>query len=324
MHSSKWKKPVEVLIFALLALAVNAFLNYALYPDNYSRLDIHQLVTGEYQDLFVGSSHGKCGIDPETVSAVTGKSGTNQCLGGEYPMDAYYLVREACRQGKPERVIFELDPGYFTTEPNEGPDFAILYRELPVSAVKLSYFCDKILDGDFRSTLFPWYLYRKKVLKMDEIIADKRSEAYQAYDAAKFEDDAQTYHASGFIERKEIAWDTSVMEAPFTWSEDTFYPEAETYFRRLAAYCEKEGIEFIAIVTPVPSVTEEAYSEEYEKSYAYFEELTAELGITYWNFNRMEDVEISRELSGFADYEGHMYGQTARQFSQALGELLAK
>ena len=80
--------------FIILALGINSVLNAALCPDTYTRADIFSLEEGDFQDLIVGSSHGKCGIDPEVLFEKTGRRSTDQCLGGEYPVDALYLVKE--------------------------------------------------------------------------------------------------------------------------------------------------------------------------------------------------------------------------------------
>lgn len=32
-------------------------------------------------------------IDPDTMEEVTGRSGHNMCVGGEYGIDAYYLTK---------------------------------------------------------------------------------------------------------------------------------------------------------------------------------------------------------------------------------------
>ena len=64
------------------------------------------------------------------------------------------------------------------------------------------------------------------------------------------------------------------------------------------------------------------FAEEYEKAYTYFEELTGELSIPFWNFNEAS-YGFERSISGYADSEGHMYGKTAKAFSQMLGECLA-
>ncbi len=42
--------------------------------------------------------------------------GHNLCVGGEYGIDAYYLAKLLLEKQKPERIIYEVDPGYFATQ----------------------------------------------------------------------------------------------------------------------------------------------------------------------------------------------------------------
>src|SRR5699024_601180 len=108
--------------FLMLCVAVNGFLNVCMIPYTYTRVDAHNLRTARYEEVFVGSSHGKCGLDPAVMQEVTGKISINVCQGGEYPVDAYFLVKEAARNRKLSRVILEVDPGYWVTEPNQTAD----------------------------------------------------------------------------------------------------------------------------------------------------------------------------------------------------------
>ena len=64
---------------------------------------------------------------------------------------------------KPKKIIYELDPGYWVSTATLGPEFRTIYDELPLSSVKVEYYVDKIWKTDFRTTLFPWYLYRKGI-----------------------------------------------------------------------------------------------------------------------------------------------------------------
>ena len=106
----KWMLP---LLFVAVFVGINELLNYVLYPYTYTRADVHHLAASEYEDVLVGTSHGKCGLDPQVLEEVTGHKTINVCQGGEYPLDVYYLVREAARNKKVSRVIYELDSGYW-------------------------------------------------------------------------------------------------------------------------------------------------------------------------------------------------------------------
>ena len=65
--------------FVLLAVIL-AGLDFLLYPCTFMRNDIHSVTTEAHDDIFMGTSHGKMNIDPDTVGEITGRSGHNLCV----------------------------------------------------------------------------------------------------------------------------------------------------------------------------------------------------------------------------------------------------
>ena len=100
MHN--FKRVLFPVIVLIVCTAVNSVLNYLLIPNNYVRIDIHNITTNEYDDVFLGTSHGFAGIDPETVDAATGRKSINLCRGGEYTRDSYYMLKLMCEHHVPE------------------------------------------------------------------------------------------------------------------------------------------------------------------------------------------------------------------------------
>lgn len=317
-----FKRGIWIAVFFILCFAVNGILNYCLYPYTYTRVDVHQLETGNFEELFVGSSHGKCGLDPQAMEEITGRKAYNVCQGGEYPMDAYFLVREAARHRKLKRVIYELDPGYWVTKPNQTGDYVGFYREMSWSKVKGGYFWGKMMDSDFRTVLFPWYLYRKEIKNIPHFIQVKQSRAYKEYDITAFCSRVQDYRKDGFISRKPAAGDKTKEDQPILWKEEDYQEDAGAYFEKLARFCKDEGIQLIAVTTPIPSRTYEKYQQAYEDGDRFFRKYMEELQVPYYNFNVEEGEGVPRDLSSFADHEGHLYFEPARTFTLAFGKKL--
>ena len=145
MHNSKrW---IRAVVFLLLIAVFGECMKFALIPPGYMRQDMHNIKENKYDDIFVGTSHGFAGISPEEVDRVTGRKSTNLCLPNEFPIDSYYLVREACRYNKPKRVIYELDPGYWVVDVNKGKEEVFIYNEFPSSVLKLQYAAENLENG---------------------------------------------------------------------------------------------------------------------------------------------------------------------------------
>ena len=59
----------------------------------------------------------------------------------------------------PKRIIYEVDPGYFVSEKEEGNNYLLFYHEFPFSKAKVEYFWNSIAKCNFRTVLFPQYEY---------------------------------------------------------------------------------------------------------------------------------------------------------------------
>ena len=103
MHN--FKKVLKTFLVLVVCVALLAALDLALYPCTFMRNDVHAVVTQQFDDIIVGTSHGKMDIDPEVMQEVTGRSGHNLCVGGEYGIDAYYLTKLIKEKQNPKRIL---------------------------------------------------------------------------------------------------------------------------------------------------------------------------------------------------------------------------
>lgn len=315
-----FKKWAAVFVIICIFVGGNELLTYLLYPYTYTRADMHHMITQEYEDLIVGTSHGKCGLDPQALAAVTGRKTLNVCQGGQYPVDSYYLVREAARHRKLSRVIYELDPGYWVTVPNQSADYVTFFHEMPWSRVKAEYLADKMLKGDFRNVVFPWYFYRKNVRNIGERVEQKRSRVYKEYITKPFQSEVQTFREDGFFARHRLETDKMEEDIPSLWQAPGPREDTMEAFDRLAEFCGKENIELVVVIMPIPGVTYEKYKEHYEAAESFLEKYMTDRNVDFHCYYQKKSADIPDALEEFADYDGHMYEETAVGFSRIFGE----
>ena len=308
-------------LFITLILCANEILVLALKPCTNFRNDMHKLETCQYDDLFVGTSHGKAGINPEVVDKITGEKSLNLCLGGEEVQDSYYIIKETCRVNKPKKIIYELDPGYWVTSATLGPEYRTVFDEFPMSEVKAEYYLDKIWNVDFRTTLFPWYLYRKGIKGAATRFCSKFSREYRNYDDMFYNQPAQSYTEQGQIRIHRS-------DAPKTetnlilWDENQLKPDAVKSFEKIMKLCKENNIKLTVITTPVPQEILEKYHDNFESANKFFTSFMEKKEITYYNYNYQEILEFDRSLNGFSDYEGHMYEEQSDVFSEEIGKVV--
>lgn len=316
-----FKGIVKVAAVVVLAAVILCGLDFVLYPCTFMRNDIHTVCTQTHDDIFVGTSCGKINIDPDITESITGKTGHNLCVGGEYGMDAYFLSKLVIKKQKPERIIYEIDPSYFVTEKEPGNNYLLFYHEFPVCRTKLEYFKAAMMDCDFRTVMFPWYEYslEYEFQKLPDTVYQKMN---HNYDVSYLKGHAQEYHESGFIERYPVDMDKIQMTEPKLFTEQGIKQKNMEYLEMLIDFCKEEGVEFIAVTTPTPEATLELYPDNFEAAWEYFRDFFQKKEVRYLNFNTEYYDFFPHDLTNYTDYDGHMNGEAARKFSEILGYLL--
>lgn len=316
-----FKKILKAEICVLVAVVAVRLMDLALYPCTFVRNDVHTVTNNQKDVIILGTSNGMSDLDPDAMLEGTGKTGHNLCVGGEYPVDSYYLTKLILEKQKPETIIFELSPGYFTTEKEKGNNYLLFYHEFPTSFTKFSYYRDTMLDCDFRSPMFAFHEYALgfEVSKMHDTLHQKLTENY---DVSYLKGEDQEYHENGFIEKYPVA----VEDFP-GYSSTLFSPEEvkETnmeYLGKLIELCKENDIEFIAATMPLaaPMLTYE--EESYQKAWDYFTAYFQQQDVEYYNFNREYYSSFGHELTNYVDYDGHMNGECARLFSKVFGQVV--
>ncbi|MEG1958144.1 MAG: hypothetical protein RR071_10500, partial [Lachnospiraceae bacterium] len=75
MHSSR--KYMSAILFIALCVSITELLYYAVVPSSIARVELHNLRSQSYDDIFIGGSHGLSAINPEVIDQQTGKTSTN-------------------------------------------------------------------------------------------------------------------------------------------------------------------------------------------------------------------------------------------------------
>ena len=319
----KMKRMSKVLLSLAAVAAVLVFLNLALYPCTFMRNDVHTVSTQQRDVLIMGTSCGKMGIDPESLLEGTGLTGHNLCVGGEYPADAYYLMRLALEKQDPKMVIYEIDPGYFMGRKEVGNNYLLFYHEFPAGKTRAAYFRDLLREHDFRTLFFPYYEY-----PLQTSLPRVKNTLYQRltgnYDTAYLKGQIQEYHESGFLEKYPVARENFPVPNHVIFDEDGIAPENMEYLEKLIGLCREKDIPFIAVSMPLPETTLAADQESLDRAWTYFSAFLQEQDVPYLNFNRELAQGYSHREEHFVDLDGHLNGESAREFSAILGSLLMK
>ena len=321
-----FRKWIGVPIIIAVAVCLLILLDFLLYPCTFTRNDMHAVLGKTSDDLYLGASHGKSNIDPASVQKVSGRTGHNFCTGGQYAIDSFYLTKLMLEKGHaPKRIVYEVSPGYFTSEKEEGNNYLLFYHEFPVSRSRLSYFRNAVARCNIRTMFFPWYEYDLSE-SIGKIPETARRKWKHDYSTEWLKGENQAYYEDGFIE-----YYPRDLNDPEQFTLDGFsemFPSdiKETnmeYLDRLIRLCEEHDIEFVAVITPLPEETIEAFSKGYDELDQYFKDFFASREVRFINFNDDEHYDLTGHARKyFTDLDGHMNGNAARAFSQVLASQL--
>ena len=319
MHN--FKKSIKAGACALVAVLLIKGMDIALYPCTFIRNDIHTVTTEQKDVIILGTSNGMSDLDPDSMLEGTGMTGHNLCVGGEYPIDAYYLTKLVIEKQKPKTIIFELSPGYFTTEKEKGNNYLLFYHEFPMSVTKAEYFKDAILDCDVRFPMFAFHEYSLsyELSKMKDTVYQKVN---HNYDVSYLKGETQEYHENGFIEKYPVEVDNFPSYSPTLFSADKVKKTNMEYMDKLIELCKDNDIEFIATTMPLAATMLVQEEQSCAEAWDYFSAYFNEKNVPYYNFNREYYKSYDHKLENYVDYDGHMNGDSARAFSKVFGDTI--
>lgn len=293
-----------VILFLLLFVLVNRFLTVALCDDVEMRILIKGAASNSAEDVVIGTSMARAGVDPDTVSKITGRSCANYSIPMSGPMDQYYLIRLMTEHGQaPERVIYDVDPTYCDRD-----DSISHYYAYPMGAVRLQYYCAG-LKYNWHVTISPWSLKINNLSRMGEILLKK----------LEYLKNPNTYEDNNGFDP---------LTGSFTYVEQdnsdfSVAENADYWLRKMASCCNEHGIELILMEMPVGKQVYYDYNANYRQTAdAYFQTLAKDCSVTLWNMNELPDSIFNSDTSQYADGYGHLNEQAAEEFSQVLGEKL--
>lgn len=301
MHSSKKGKLIKFILFFALLILVNAFLKLALIDDVSMRNNISRCISNRYDIVFVGTSQLRSGLNPEVVSDVTGKSVTNAAIPLSSPIDQYYFIKEICLSGnKPECIVYECDPYYFTEGKAGGHSYAY-----PLGFNRMEYFVSG-LQQDWRAVMTSWSFQWMNYNMMPSVISKKIKYFEEGYDTEYngFAPTDAPFKAKNIVDREYAVTDM-----------------ADEYLQKICEYCNENEIELILVHFPVAKQVYDDMEPNYRKGAdSYYRSVSDRYGIGYINCNEWPNEIFDRGFDTFVDMEGHIRVSSTEKFSKIIGE----
>lgn len=317
-------------VLSLLCLLVKVC-NFLVTDDanSYTRLTMHEFYESEepIETLFLGTSHCYRAYDPEAYEKLTGESAFNLGSSSQNIDTSYYLLREALRYQKIQKVYLDIYHVFlfFNPDNRELVEANIISDYMRPSLNKLEFILRRSSSEHYTNSFFPFRRDWQKLGDFEylkENIKKKQTESYQSFAPVVYED--EQYVGKGFVASKAVLHPENYQWIPRSEKEDLSgdVSFALSYLDKIVDLCRKENIELIFLTAP----SYEKYVESidsYEAVHDFVQKIADERQIPYWDFNLMTEEMPELGTEDFMD-EDHLNGNGAGKVTAYLAELVLK
>lgn len=320
---------IKCVVFVVGMAGLISVIDFFFANTGYINYILRQAVSDEadYNGFVLGASHARCAINPVDIEEVTDDNILNMAIPGETIKDSYYLLQELDRKNDVERIILDIDYNYWFGNLGEGCFAeAFLYNQYSwTSPIKWKYLAENVEYLDFRNAISKRYVYTYKLKKIKANVNQKLSKDYQTANIYSLDtrDAGGAYTGEGFFalplpEGNPVG--EKYLKQQMKIAHEDINPYPEKYFRKLVKYCKDNNIELLCVTSPITPTSMKRLSidEAYGKLTALFDEL----GVTYYDFNKVKPQVLERKDTDYIDKEGHMGGELAYKYSEVLADVI--
>lgn len=311
---------IRVLIFAVIVQV----LNYMYVADGeWERILWHSFYEdeGKITNLYLGSSHVYCDLDPDQLDRLNGGYNFNLASSGQPMNGTYYLLREADRENELSHVYVELyywvstkdtfhddkDPIEVNVDRNWGNTDYMRF-----SFNKLQYMATMEAPEKYPETLFRFIRYRAHLDDLAYVkttIERKRTEEYHNFQYHHDNDDGNGYMEylprGHYYTSRELSDQERLFAQDRILAEEPMAEMSEAYLRKVIAYCQEREIPITLFITPVYKLQLSSV-EHYDNYLDQVREIAGEYGLTVYDFNLAKDEYLPIQETKYFQDVGHL------------------
>lgn len=325
------ERSIKMGILGVLFLVGVKALNYGYAEgDNWSRIMLHHFYedSGKIDNLYLGSSHVYCGLNPEILDELTQQHNFNLCSSGQGLNGSYYLLREADERNQLSHVYLELYyrvsvKDFYKNTENIDRDYKYVWYNLDSMPLSVNKACYGWSAGGADGVLDAWLPFVRFRSHLDDydyisaIIANKEQEDFKEY---KFKVDFAD--GNGCVEYKKQGYQyvtRELLDEDRVYVEDAISKEpmgekAEEYLRKIIQYCQKKNIPITLFVSPMDNL-QLISTVNYDYYVEQVREIAEEYQVDFYDFNLAKEQYLPLyEEKGFRDV-GHLNAKGAEIFT---------
>lgn len=233
------------------------------YDAWFQRLVLHDFYAnkGQIENLYLGSSHVYCDIDPMCLDDLNGRYNFNLSTPNQLPNGTFHLLREADCYNELSHVFVELYYCYYVHESTSSEEEAIYTQSartwqnrdyMKLSVNKLVYMFSLARPEQYTDLCIPFSRYRTKLDDWDyirQVIDGKQKEEYIDY---KYCTETVEYMRKGYYSTDQTLDDCNKwFQQGYILDNNSIGEASENYLRKTIEYCQARELPLTLFVSPI-------------------------------------------------------------------------
>lgn len=317
---------VKLILFAVIfyVLCIVCAAVFRNDRNAYTRILMHELHNQDSIDiLFCGASHVSHGLYPDMMNSILGKK--TFCTGtpSQGILATYAIIRETVSLYDIKEIFLEMDfavatrAGSFSTDtPSTSKFLASHYLKNP--RIKLDYVLRSTAPAYWLNSALPAGTEKLIDLNPKEAWKTVASKISGSYFRCEFEEDGRSYWGKGCIADHDTIENGTFSsdEIPPPIAVDDISDDYKKTIGRIIALCKERNIRLFFYAHP----NSDFYLCEkgnYDAFHSAIQQLLAERGFRFYDFNLCKDEFLSLEDRDFCD-DNHLNGSGIRKFTETF------
>ncbi len=336
-----------VLLFSMLC----GLLNYIYVPrESYEKVLFESYYEQDNIDnIFMGSSHVYCDIDPYLLDEINGQNNFNMSSPCQRWDDTYYLLKQANKENDLKHVYLECY--YMDLAVNRVWDSKLgdyknvdfmndianyawpwrLTREMKYSINRFAILFNSSDKDHVMETIFPFLRYRGNLFDWNNIsstiinkrmMKDEKTFTRYGKDASGNSYKIETLpkgveRSSGrFLSDAEKKY-----KIKFDLSRQLLGPESEKYFRKTLAYCKQHNLPVTLFISPIYDV-QLLSTTDYDNYVNSVKYIADEYGVELYDFNMIKDEYLDIKHGEYFNDMDHLNVEGSKLFTRTMWDIV--
>lgn len=329
-----------IFIFAIAVHSLNYMYVAGFAEDEWERIVMHSFYgdKGKIENLYLGSSHVYCDLDPYQLDSLNGQYNFNLATPIQLMNGTYYLLREADQRNELSHVYVEL---YYRVSSKNNFDkdrdpieetFLQNTRIADYMRISLNKMCYLATMADAEKCpdiFFGFSRYRMHLDDWDYVrtaIERKRSGEYASFQYHVDYDDGnghmeylprgRYYTSRALPDQGRIFFQERVL------AQEPMAEKSERYLRKIISYCQKREIPITLFISPMYEL-QLLSTEHYDNYLNQVREIAAEYGVDIYDFNLAREEYLPIQKTKYFLDMGHLNSAGAELYTDFFYKIVS-